>query len=109
MSDGIALSREEFPTTAIEVPAWQNWLRSTRDIIMAIIFLGAGLWKVTDPINVAVKLAQLRVPQSLSVLTATLLGTAEVVTGILLLIPRFRRWGALSSSILLIAFMIFIG
>ena len=48
-------------------------------------------------------------PESLSVLTAVGLGTLEVFTGILLLIPRFRRWGAWLGTLLLAAFMVFIG
>jgi uncharacterized membrane protein YphA (DoxX/SURF4 family) len=108
MSDGIALSGEDFPPL-IEQRTWQNWLSWTGAIIMAVVFLAAGLWKVTDPIGAAVKLAQLKVPESLSVLTTTMLGTAEVFTGVLLLVPRFRRWGAISASLLLVAFMVFIG
>jgi uncharacterized membrane protein YphA (DoxX/SURF4 family) len=111
MSDGIAaesVSGESFPALTAE-PTWTRWLNWTSAILMAIVFLAAGLWKVTDPIGAAVKLAQLRVPESLSVFTATSLGTVETFTGVLLLIPRFRRWGALLASLLLVAFMVFIG
>jgi hypothetical protein len=36
------------------------------------------------------------------------LGTLETFTGVLLLVPRFRRWGAWLGTLLLAAFMIFI-
>jgi uncharacterized membrane protein YphA (DoxX/SURF4 family) len=109
MSDGIALAGEDFPPLTLEKPSWQTWVSWTSAILMAIVFLAAGLWKITDPIGAAVKLAQLRVPESLSVLTTTMLGTAETFGGVLLLIPRFRRWGAIITSLLLVAFIIFIG
>src|SRR6202012_4620007 len=73
------------------------------------VFLAAGLWKATDPTGAAVRLAQAKVPESLSVLAAVLFGIAETFTGILLLIPRFRRWGSWLGSLLLISFMVFIG
>jgi uncharacterized membrane protein YphA (DoxX/SURF4 family) len=108
MSDGIALSSDEF-SPLIEQRTWQNWLSWISAILISIVFLAAGLWKVTDPVGAAVKLAQLRVPESLSILTATMLGTVETFTGVLLLVPAFRRWGSLLGSLLLVAFMLFIG
>ena len=56
----------------------------------------------------AVRLAQARVPQSLSIVTAVVLGILETFAGMLLLIPRFRRWGSWIGTALLGAFMIFI-
>jgi uncharacterized membrane protein YphA (DoxX/SURF4 family) len=78
-------------------------------ILISIVFLAAGLWKLTDPMGAAARLAQAKVPESLSVLTAVGLGTVETFAGVLLLIPRFRRWGAALGTFLLAAFMIFIG
>ncbi len=92
-----------------ERQGWQRGLNWTAAILMSVVFLVAGLWKITDPIGAAARLAQARVPESLSVLTATLLGTAEVFTGILLLIPAFRRWGSWIGTVLMISFMVFIG
>jgi uncharacterized membrane protein YphA (DoxX/SURF4 family) len=108
MSDGIAVPSDGF-IPLVEQRSWLNWLNWLCAILISIVFLAAGLWKITDPIGAAVKLAQLRVPESLSVFTATSLGTVETFTGVLLLIPRFRRWGSISGSLLLVAFMVFIG
>lgn len=83
-----------------------NW---TAAILISIVFLVAGIWKLSDPAGAAVRLAQARVPESLSLAGALGFGIAETFGGILLLIPRFRRWGALIVSLLLVAFMIFIG
>jgi hypothetical protein len=54
-------------------------------------------------------MTQARVPQSLSLAAAVCFGIAETFTAVLLLVPRFRRWGAWLSGALLVAFMIFIG
>jgi uncharacterized membrane protein YphA (DoxX/SURF4 family) len=74
-----------------------------------LLFLVSGLWKLTDAPGAAVRMAQARVPQSLSLAAAIGFGIAETFTAVLLLAPRFRRWGAWLGGALLIAFMIFIG
>src|SRR4051794_8825192 len=92
-----------------ERKGWQsagNWVAA---ILISAVFLVAGLWKATDPVGAAVRLAQARVPEFLSLPTAVTLGIVETFTGVLLLIPRFRKWGAILASLMLIAFMIFIG
>ncbi len=82
-----------------------NWIAA---ILISAVFLVAGLWKITDPTGAAVRLAQAKVPESLSVAAAVGLGILETFTGVLLLVPRFRRWGAWLGTLLLAAFMIFI-
>jgi uncharacterized membrane protein YphA (DoxX/SURF4 family) len=92
-----------------EQPNWQRILSWICAVLMAIVFLAAGLWKATDPTGAAVRLAVAKVPQSLSVFAAVMFGIAETFTGVLLLIPRFRRWGSWCASLLLVAFIVFIG
>ena len=92
-----------------EQPTWQVILNWTCALLIALVFLAAGLWKASDPTGAAVRLAQAKVPESLSVFAAVCFGIAETFTGILLLIPRFRRWGSWFGSLLLIAFIVFIG
>src|ERR1700683_1674021 len=108
MADGLAVSPGRF-SSAGESHRWRTGLNRTAAILISLVFLVAGLWKITDPIGAAARLAQAKVPESLSVLTATMLGTGEVFTGILLLIPAFRRWGSWLGTVLMIAFMAFIG
>ena len=111
MSEGEAATGEplDLPILLRDEPAWKAILGWTCAVLMAIVFLAAGLWKASDPPGAAVRLAQAKVPESLSVLAAVLFGIAETFTGILLLIPRFRRWGSLFCCLLLVAFMVFIG
>lgn len=92
-----------------EQQGWRTFINWTSAILIAAVFLVAGLWKVTDPSGAAVRLAQAKVPESLSLAAAMGLGITETFAGVLLLVPRFRRWGAVIGSLLLVAFMIFIG
>lgn len=93
---------------ALDRPSWQTALNWTAAILIAIVFLVAGIWKISDPVGAGVRLAQAKVPQNLSILSAVLLGTAETFAGILLLIPRFRRWGSILGTLLLFVFMVYI-
>ncbi len=93
----------------VDLPAWKTALSITCAVLMAALFLAAGIWKVTDPYGSAIRLSQFKIPGALSLPFAVLLGTAEVFCGVLLLVPRFRRWGAWLTSALLAAFMIYVG
>jgi hypothetical protein len=107
MSQGIAVPSDA--RHALEKQSgWKAGITWTAAILISIVFFVAGLWKLTDPIGAAVRLAQAKVPESLSVFTAVGLGTLETFTGVLLLVPRFRRWGACLGTFLLAAFMVFI-
>lgn len=91
-----------------EPERWRVALNWTAAILIAIVFLVAGLWKITDPVGAAVRLAQAKVPEGLSLFAAVGFGIAETFAGAMLLAPRFRRWGAIITSLLLVAFMAFI-
>lgn len=92
----------------MELPSWKTALSWTCAILIALVFLVSGLWKITDAPGAAVRMAQARVPQSLSLAAAICFGIAETFAAVLLLVPRFRRWGAWLGGALLVAFMIFI-
>jgi len=92
----------------LELPGWKSTLSWICAILIALVFLVSGLWKITDAPGAAVRMAQARVPQSLSLAAAIGLGIAETFTGVMLLVPRFRRWGAWLGGALLLAFMVFI-
>ena len=68
----------------------------------------AGIWKLTDPMGAAVRIAQAKVPESLSLIGAIGLGTSETLAGVLVLFPKYRRWGAMLASALLLFFMAYI-
>jgi len=93
----------------LEKTRWKSAVNWIAAVLIALILLIAGLWKITDPTGAGVRLAQAKVPESLSVLAAVTLGTTETFAGVLLLVPRFRKWGAWLGAALLLAFMVFIG
>ncbi|MEZ5356809.1 MAG: DoxX family protein [Bryobacteraceae bacterium] len=99
------------PTSASAwpVPAWRGWVALGCALAVSIFFVGAGVWKVMDPLGWAAKVSQLKVPSTLSLPLAVGLGIVEIFSGVLLLVPRFRRWGALLTGGLLLVFMAYIG
>lgn len=92
----------------LELPSWKSTLSWICAILIALVFLVSGLWKITDAPSAAVRMTQARVPQSLSLAAAIGFGIAETFAGVMLLVPRFRRWGAWLGGALLVAFMVFI-
>jgi uncharacterized membrane protein YphA (DoxX/SURF4 family) len=92
-----------------ELPNWKNWFSGLSAILLAFTFLIAGIWKITDPLAAAVRVSQVQVPYIFSLPMALALGISETFAGVLLLVPRFRRWGAWLSCLLLVAFVMYIG
>ena len=74
-----------------KMPAWKNWTAILCGVLLAIIFLGAGLYKMTGPYEAAARMRNALVPAQLSLFTAVSFGFAETFAGILLLIPSLRR------------------
>ena len=92
----------------LELPGWKTFANWTGAILSAALFLIAGLWKITDLPATAVYMVQAQVPQQLSLAAAFALGITETFAGVLILVPRFRRWGSWIISALLVAFMIYV-
>ena len=107
MNDSMAQPRDGL--ASLELPGWKTALGWTAAVVVALLFIVSGIWKITDVQNAAMRMAQAKVPQSLSVAAALGFGIAETVGGVFILVPRFRRWGAIITGLLLIAFMIYIG
>ena len=91
------------------LPGWKTAAGAIAALLTAILFVVAGVWKITDPFGAGARLAQAKVPSDFSVPAAVLLGISETFAGVLILVPRFRRWGAWLAGALLVAFMIYIG
>ena len=104
-----SMAQQQQAVPSLELPAWKTALNWIAAILTSLLFIAAGLWKITDPIAAAVRLAQAKVPENLSLAAALLLGIAETVTAVLVLVPRFRKWGAWLAGALLLVFMLYIG
>lgn len=92
-----------------ELPTWKTWAATASAVLLGIIFLVSGTWKVTDPFAAAVRMNQAKIPEILSLPAALGFGIAELFSAVLLFVPRFRRWGAWLTGLMLVAFVIYFG
>lgn len=88
---------------------WRRTFAAVSGILLGIVFLVSGGWKVLDPFKAGELLEQSRVPAGWGVLGALSLGTIELLAAFLLFYPRFRRWGGLLGSALMVFFIGWIG
>jgi uncharacterized membrane protein YphA (DoxX/SURF4 family) len=103
MDDSIAQAR--LGSRPLELPAWKSILSTGAACLLGFLFIVSGVWKLIDPFEWATRVVQAKVPASFGLAAALAVGAAETFGGVLLLVPRFRRWGALITGFLLIAFM----
>src|SRR6478672_4319206 len=92
-------------TSALELSPLKNAMGWLAGAVLALLFLSSGIWKITDPTGWAVRVAQAKIPAALSLPAAILVGISETLAGVLVIVPRFRRWGAWLAGGLLIAFL----
>jgi uncharacterized membrane protein YphA (DoxX/SURF4 family) len=90
---------------SLEMPPWKNLLSHTAALVVAFLFICAGVYKAIDPYKFANLAKNLLVPYDLTLPLALLLAVAETTAGILILVPRFRRWGAWLTGALLVVFL----
>jgi len=88
---------------------WQLNAAAIGAVLLGIVFLVSGGWKVLQPFKTGELLEQAQVPAGYGVLGAATLGTIELLTAFLLFVPRYRRWGGMLGSALLIFFICWIG
>src|SRR5262249_22045829 len=89
--------------------SWKTVGSHVAAFLIAVLFVTTGVWKATDPFRWAQFAEQLLVPSQLSMALTMFLAISETLAGLLILVPRFRKWGALLASALLIVFMIYVG
>jgi uncharacterized membrane protein YphA (DoxX/SURF4 family) len=73
-------------------------------ILLAALFLVSGVWKIAYTEEWAARIHEMLVPASLSLPAALAFGIVETLAGVLILVPRFRRWGAALTGLLLLFF-----
>jgi uncharacterized membrane protein YphA (DoxX/SURF4 family) len=91
------------------LPSWKSVVNHIAALAVAVLFVTAGVWKSIDPFAWSRMVEQLLVPPNFSIPLTLGLAVGETFAGVMILVPRFRRWGAWLASLLLIAFMIYIG
>jgi len=90
---------------AVRQPAWQAVAGTLCAVALTALFLSSGLWKLTDPIAWSERLVQALVPRQLALIGSIAVGMTETLGAVLVLVPRWRRWGAWICGALLIFFM----
>lgn len=88
---------------------WQKNISTIAAILLGLIFLVSGGWKVLSPFKTGELLEQAQVHGGWGAMGAATLGTLELFTCFLLFTPRFRRWGGFLGAGMLIFFMGWIG
>jgi hypothetical protein len=103
------LSRTESPVGFAQGINWYRLAAGICAVLLGFIFLVSGGWKMLEPFKTGELLEQAKVPGGYGALGAAALGTLEVLAAFLLFTPRYRRWGGLLGSALLIFFIGWIG
>ncbi len=103
------MAQPEGSTAFWELAAWKSLLGTLSAWLVGLLFIVAGVWKITDPFAAAERMRQALVPHAFSLPAAIGFGIAETLAGAWLIVPRFRRWGAWLTAGLLLAFLFYIG
>jgi uncharacterized membrane protein YphA (DoxX/SURF4 family) len=93
----------------IKTADWKRTAAGICAVLLGIIFLVSGGWKMLDPFKTGELLEQAKVPAGFGRLGASALGTLEVFAAFMLFYPRLRRWGGLLGSGLIVFFLGWIG
>lgn len=97
------------PGKAVAYEGWRAWVAAGSAILVAALFLVAGIWKLSDPFATEARMTQALIPKPLAMPVALLAGIGETWAGVLLLVPRWRRWGAWLAGAALVVFMAYFG
>lgn len=98
----------------IELPAWKTTVSHVLAIAVGAFFLLAGVYKALSPYQFVTLATALLVPEmqwlASSLVPVTLvLSIFEITAGALLLVPQYRRWGALIAGAMLVGFLAYFG
>lgn len=102
---GESIAQANLSPRSLDLPAWKSFAGAGAACLLGFLFIVSGVWKLIDPFEWATRVVQAKVPAPLGLPAALSVGIAEMLGGVLLFVPRFRRWGALITGFLLVAFM----
>jgi hypothetical protein len=91
--------------SAHESASWKRNIAVLSGILLGIVFLVSGGWKVLSPFKTGELLEQAQVPAGWGAIGAAVLGSIELLAAFMLFVPRLRRWGGLLGSGLLVFFI----
>jgi hypothetical protein len=91
------------------MPSWKGAVNHVAAVFIALVFAVSGVYKALDPYRFAQLLEELLFPAALAMPFTLALAVAELMAATLVIVPRFRRWGGLLASLLLLSFMVYMG
>jgi hypothetical protein len=97
------------PVEAADVSGWKRTAAAVCAVLLGIMFLVSGAWKVLSPLRTGELLEQARVPAGWGALGAASLGTIELLAAFLLFMPRLRKLGGVAGGALVVFFIGWIG
>ncbi len=97
------------PGSALDssISGWKVAVSWSAAVVISALFLVSGLWKIGDVPGWTVRVTQLLIPQQFGLAAALAAGVTETFAAVLILVPRFRRWGAWLCGLLLVVFMVY--
>ena len=101
------MARPRAELASLGLPGWKSAVNWFAAALLAVLFAVSGIWKITYPLDWAVRISELKFPEHLSLAAALVFGIAETLGAALILMPRFRRVGAALIGLLLVGFMIY--
>ncbi|MFL6416869.1 MAG: MauE/DoxX family redox-associated membrane protein [Bryobacteraceae bacterium] len=104
-----AVFESSAPVATSGETSWRRVAVTVSAILLGIIFLVSGGWKVLQPFKTGELLEQARVPAGLGTAGASVLGTLELFTAFLLFTPRYRKLGGVLGSALMLFFIGWVG
>ncbi|MBI5282189.1 MAG: hypothetical protein HY858_10945 [Candidatus Solibacter usitatus] len=107
MEDSMAQGGDSAAPLPVQV--WKGWAGWACAGALALLFLVSGLWKLIDPLATEQRMIQMLFPAQIAMAVALVTGVTEAWAGLLILVPRWRRWGAWLCGLLLVAFMVYMG
>jgi uncharacterized membrane protein YphA (DoxX/SURF4 family) len=105
----VAVDPLDEPAPREALSGWKPWASHIAAALLGLLFLVSGIWKITDPLGWTTKVEQFKVPYAVSLPFTLALAVSETWGGLMILVPRFRRWGAWMLGLLLVGFMAYMG
>src|SRR4030081_2141439 len=90
-------------SVGLEVTAWKKAIGGIAALLLAILFFASGSWKLADPYKWSQFLTEFKVPGNIALEFTLALGIGESFGAVMILVPRFRRWGSWLIAFLLAA------
>ncbi len=102
-----ASNAAEFPIRTLDVPAWKGVVSSVAAMIVALLFLAAGVYHALDPFGMQRLFEEILVSPQVSLPLVLAVSVGDLFAGTMILIPRLRRWGAWLASALLVIYIFY--